>query len=126
MQIPKINLWDITNEKIKIKIKKQIRNSFFFETQKIFGTNKQIINFLRITNERFYRFKSGKASISMIFTMKIIDKFPQKLKLYYQRKIESNLDEIKFGNSPKSKPIKNPKFPLRFSTKIARVAGHIV
>ena len=126
MQIPKINLWSIKNEKVKIKIKKQIRNSFFFEAQKIFRTNKQIINFLRITNERFYRFKSGKASISMIFIVKIIDKFPKKLKLYYQRKIESNLTEIKFGNNPKSKPIKNPKFPILFSSKLARIAAHII
>jgi len=121
-----INLWDLQNEKIKIRFKKEIRENFFSQVQKIFNNHKEISHYLGISLRRFYRLKSGKSSIPLIFVIKIFIKFLPKIKIMYQKKIESNLEEIKFGNNPKAKSIKNPRFPIKFSLQLARVAAHIV
>jgi len=122
----KINLWDLSDEKIKIKINKEIRNNLLSEALKIFNSDKKIATYFGISTERFHMLKIGKSSIPLTFIIKIIDKLSQKNKLLYRNMIESNLNEIKFGKSSKSKPIQNPKFPIKFSIKLARVAGHII
>ncbi len=122
----KISLWNLSNEKIKIRINNEIRKKFFLEARKNFNNSQEISNYLEIPLSRFYRFKSGRSTIPLIFIKKIINKFPQEVKVYFQRKIELNLDEIKFGYNPKAKPIKKPKFPIKFSVKLARISAHIV
>lgn len=122
----KISLWDLLNEKIKIRISQETRKNFFSESFKVFDNSKEISNYLEIPLRRFYKFKSGKSAIPLIFIIKIIHKFPLKVKVHFQKKIEINIEEIKFGNNPKAKPIKKPRFPMKFSLKLARISGHII
>lgn len=115
----KIELWDLYNKNIYIKVKTQTINNlfdYFIESVK----DKQ--GFI-IKNIWFYR--KGIYFTPLNLIIKILNLFPVEEKTKFKKLIEVNLEELKFGYGL-AKSIKNPKLPIKLSPRLARVCGHLI
>ncbi len=121
-----INLWDINQENVHVKIKEHTISHFFDYAVDFAGTQDKLARLLgkkRLSHIK--EFKTGKSSVQLKLIENILSLFPEGVKKKFMRHLEKNVEEIKCYASA-SKSIKNPKFPIRFSTSLAKILGHLM
>jgi len=119
-----LELWDLYDPHVYIKIKNPLREKFFRYLLKILGGYKKLSNKVGITFGHIYDLKKGHYFTSLKIINKLLNICPKNKKSEFKNKIGNNIEEIKVRS--RSASIKNPKFPINFSTILARIAGHLV
>lgn len=111
-----IELWDLHNKNIYIKVKKEIVSVLFNSFKK--SKEKFEIKYI-------WEYTKNNCSIPLDLIIKILDSFPSQEKTKFKNLVELNIEEIKSGYGP-SKPIKDPALPIKFSPELARICGHLI
>ena len=113
--LKQIELWDLYNKNIYVKIEKQIIKQFFENYEK--NNSKIKIKIWAYKNQRYFT--------PLDTIIKILNLFPPEEEIKFKKLVESNIEELKFG-SGKAKPIKNPRLPIKFSPELAKICGHLI
>ena len=118
-----IKLWDLSDSNVYIKIKSSIREELFSYLTKTNNGFRGLSKKVDVTFGYLFKLKKGFYFTSLILLNKLLDICPEKKKKEFMMKIENNIEEIKLGS--RSLSIKNPKLPIKFSSILARIAGHL-
>ena len=120
-----VELWDLPEDKVYVKIKDEIRIQFFnFVINQIRNVTKlsQLIGIKSVSN--FYAFKRGQYSIPLRILNKMLNLLSQHSKDYFCTLLKSNIKEIR--STPPSKAIEEIKFPIKASLGLTSLIGHII
>lgn len=123
-ELDKIEIWDLNNSNVCIKIKNPLREEFFMCLLKLTGGYRKLGERVGLTLGHVYDLKKGKYFISLKLINKFLNICPENIKLHFKHKIETNIEKIKIRS--RSTSIINPKFPIQYSSILARIAGHLV
>lgn len=113
--LKQIELWDLYDKNIYVKIEKQITKQFF---ENFIKNNPRI-------KIKIWAYKNQKYFTPLNTIIKILDLFPPEEKIKFKKLIESNIEELRFGRG-QGKSIKNPKLPIKFSPELAKICGHLI
>ena len=122
--VTEINLWNLPEEKIYVKIVDKCRIEFF---DYILRISKTVNNLLVLTNRKtltFGKYKNGEISIPLKLIKNILGLCSKHERIKFMYEIQNSIKEIKYGCQGKS--IINPNFPINFSCIFAHIAGHLV
>lgn len=120
-----VNLWDLAEERVYIKVKNDVIKDFVeYATNFAGGENKlaRLLGKNRIYN--IWEFKNSKRFASLGLMVNILNIIPLEKREEFKNKIENNIEELRYGYG-KAKSIKNPKLPITSSPVLARTAGHL-
>ncbi|MBU0530703.1 MAG: hypothetical protein KKC05_03440 [Nanoarchaeota archaeon] len=112
---------------VYVKIKEDIRLDFFNFIKSNHGGAKKLSKScknIKLTNSHIYNWRRGINFIPLEILNKFLSILEKKDKLRYQNLISTNIEKLKSGSN--SRNISNVKFPIKFSTNLARIAGHLV
>ncbi|MEM5772629.1 MAG: LAGLIDADG family homing endonuclease [Candidatus Aenigmatarchaeota archaeon] len=121
-----LNLWDLTNERIYVKIDPAVIRSFFDYSVKFVGTQNRLSIMLkrkRLTHIKEY--KTGKSFVQLKLIKDILNLLPHDMSIKFKKLLNDNLKEIKCSGSL-SKPINNPKFPITLNSSLVELLGHLL
>jgi len=118
-----LNLWDLENQWIYIKVNEGVIRELFSNTIKLFGTQYKLAQFLMKSNGAISRYKQGSFFIPLDIVIKILNYFPEIQKERFKNEINTNLEKIRHGYGS-SIAIKI-KFPIKLSSQLAKIAGHL-
>ena len=120
-----LNLWDLSEERVYVKIKNGVIKEFFNFAIKFAGSENKLARLLgknRIGN--IWEFKNDKALTPLNLIVNILNIIPPEKGEEFKNKIENNIEQLRYGYGC-AKSIKNPKLPIIFSPVLARIAGHV-
>ena len=120
-----IELFDLSNERVYVKIQQSAINNFFSYAVKFAGSESKLAKLLgvkRIGNIWYY--KNCKMFTPLQLIVQILNILPEEKRNELKKQIEQNLEEIRYGYG-NAKSIKTPNFPIKFSTTLARICGHL-
>lgn len=118
-----IKIWDLKDSNVYIKIKSPIREEFFVYLTKN-SSYKKLGKKVGVTFSYLFQQKKGMYFLSMNLLDKLLDICSEDKKLEFRKRIENNVEEVKVRS--RSSSIKNPRFPIRLTETLARIAGHSV
>jgi hypothetical protein len=109
-----VHLLDLS-DKVFVKMNVEYREDFFNLVNA--HRNFKIFNFAN--------FRKGKTAVSLKRFKEFLKILPKNKRKIFRNSLENNLIEVRYGSS-KSIPIKNPKFPIKFSEDLAKICGHVI
>lgn len=122
----KIDLWDLPNKRVYVKIEDSVIKTFFEYSTNFAGSEIKLANLLGIKRiGNIWYFKNGIFFTPLDLIMKILKKLPEEKRNEFVKNIEQNLEKLRFGYG-NAKSIINPRLPIMFSLQLARIAGHLV
>lgn len=120
-----LNLWDLSNERVYVKIKQPHIKNFFNYAISFAGSENKLAVLLGLNKVyNIYESKNGIRLVSLNLILKILNIIPLEKRQELKNIIENNVEELRYGYG-KAKSIKNPKLPMLFSPILARIAGHL-
>lgn len=120
-----INIWDLPYNRVYIKIKNPARKEIFRVVVSVVKTKASLARKLKIKSIRnLYSYIYGDYLVPLRIIKRILDIIPPEQRVDITNLIEKNIAAIKSLGG--SKPIFNPKFPIKLNTKIGKTAGHII
>jgi hypothetical protein len=126
IDITKIYLWDLPENEVYLKIKKQARNIFFNSAIKLVGNKIKLNKFLKISNSHRKFYESGKYFCPLWVIKKILNITSGEEKDKLMVLIEKNVEELRKGYGGKAKSIRNPNLLIKFSPTLCSIIGHII
>lgn len=122
----KVDLWDLPEYKVYVKIKDNIRYEFFKFIRTKHGGAKKLSRLLgiRIENAYIYNWKYCVRFCSLKILKKLLSLMKNKDRKFYMKLISSNIEKLKAPS--KGGEISNIIFPIRLSASLARIAGNLV
>ncbi|MBU0899136.1 MAG: hypothetical protein KKB03_01765 [Nanoarchaeota archaeon] len=124
-EMKEVGLWDLPEDKVYVKIKRSYRIAFFNYAIKTVGGVTKLANTLNIKSVRnLYSYKNAELFTPLRIIKKMLSLFSKHKKSYFIKNIEKNIEKIKTKNG--SKPIKNPKLPIKNSPMLCGITGHII
>jgi intein/homing endonuclease len=121
-----LNLWDLIDQKVYVKIRQPVINSFFIYAVKFAGSESKLANLLGIKRiGNIWCYKNGKMLTPLNLIIQILNILHEDKRDEFRKLFEENLEELRYGYG-KAKSIKNPKLPIKFSPILSRIAGHLV
>jgi len=121
-----VNLWDLTEMKIYVKLKKEIICEFFDYAISLTGSESKLASALKMKKVyNIWYYKNISRFIPLRLITKIMNILPKEKKDEFKKRIEENLEELRYGYGL-AKSIRNPKLPIKFSPILARIIGHVI
>jgi len=120
-----ITLWDMPDNRVYIKMNETAIKEIFRLAVNIVKTKASLARKLEIKSIRnLYSYIYGDYFIPLKMVKRILDIISSEQRICIIDLIEKNIVAIKsLGNS---KPIFNPKFPIKFNAKMSKITGHII
>lgn len=121
----KLDLWDINDGRVCVKIKREIVRELFKQIIQIAATQANLAKKIGIRRLQVISdWKTGKFYINLLALKKILDLLSISKKQIFEEKIENNLEGIRVRES--SKPIKKPKFPISVEPQFLGLLANII
>jgi hypothetical protein len=118
-----ITIWNLPDKKVYLKIKESVRIKFFKKAIISSGSMVKLTKSLNLGSHDSIRgYLYGYYFVPLWIIKELLNRLPEKNRHAFTTEIENNIEEIK---TPCGKSIKNP-LPIRFSSTIAKIAGHLV
>jgi len=123
MKNREVGLWDLPDDKVYLKIKSPFREDFFNYAIKISGSMVKLTKLLNFKSHDSIRgYKYGYYFIPLRVVKEILLMFPKIERINIKKQREKNIEKLK---TMRGKSIKNT-LPIRFSSTLAKIAGHLV
>lgn len=122
----KVDLWDLPEKNVYVKIKDDVRFEFFYTIKRKYGGAKKLSKLLSVKLDKSYIFnwKNAIRFCPLWVLKKLLSLLDEKEREKFMRLISLNIEKIK--SRSKGHSLSDIKFPIRLSGNLARIAGHLV